>query len=58
MSWSVTSPAIVDVGVSTYRFGSVKHADTEVPQTKAPVFSHATETIVSLIASPRVKGNG
>jgi hypothetical protein len=44
--------------LSTYRLGSVKHADAEVPQTKTPVFSHATETIVSLIASPRVKGNG
>lgn len=58
MSCSITSPAIIDVGVSTYRFGSVKHADTEVPQTKTPVFSNATETIVSLITSPRVKGNG
>lgn len=41
----------------TYSLGAVQHAHIEIPQAQPAVFAHAAETIVLLVAAPRVKGD-
>ncbi len=42
---------------NAYRSGSVQHADTEVPKADSAIFSNASETVVLVVAAPRVEGD-
>ena len=43
--------------VPLYRLGSMQHADIEVPQKQAAVFTDTTETVIPVVATPRIKGD-
>lgn len=42
----------------TYRFGPVKHADVEIPETQSAIFADTAETVVPVVAAPRVERYG
>lgn len=58
MQCDIATIMAIGFGVSTYRFGSVKHASAKVPQAKTSILTNTAESIIPFVASPRVKSNG
>jgi hypothetical protein len=57
MQCDIATIMAIRFGISTYRLGSVKHADAEVPQTKTSILTNTAESIIPFVASPRIKSN-